>query len=96
MTSVASELRKKNLELLGKHEFDILIIGAGIIGAGIAWDAALRGLKVAIIDKEDFGAGTSDGSSKLVHAGIRYLSYGEFNLVRHALGYFHKHMSLHK
>ncbi|NHJ31711.1 MAG: glycerol-3-phosphate dehydrogenase/oxidase, partial [Asgard group archaeon] len=78
------EQRKKNLELLAKHEFDILIVGAGITGAGIAWDAALRGLKVAIIDKEDFGAGTSSGSSKLVHAGIRYLAYGEFSLVRHA------------
>jgi len=84
MTSIAIEQRKKDLELLAKHEFDILIVGAGITGAGIAWDAAMRGLKVAIIDKEDFGAGTSSGSSKLVHAGIRYLAYGEFNLVKHA------------
>lgn len=84
MTSIAIEQRKKDLELLAKHEFDILIVGAGITGASIAWDAAMRGLKVAIIDKEDFGAGTSSGSSKLVHAGIRYLAYGEFKLVGHA------------
>ncbi|TET29239.1 MAG: glycerol-3-phosphate dehydrogenase/oxidase [Candidatus Heimdallarchaeota archaeon] len=84
MTSITIEQRKKDLELLAKHEFDILIVGAGITGAGIAWDAAMRGLKVAIIDKEDFGAGTSSGSSKLVHAGIRYLANGDFNLVSHA------------
>ena len=46
MTSIAIEQRKKDLELLAKHEFDILIVGAGITGAGIAWDAAMRGLKV--------------------------------------------------
>ncbi|MBK5112775.1 MAG: glycerol-3-phosphate dehydrogenase/oxidase [Candidatus Heimdallarchaeota archaeon] len=84
MTSIAIEQRNKELELLAKHEFDILIVGAGITGAGIAWDAAMRGLKVAIIDKEDFGAGTSSGSSKLVHAGMRYLAYLEFNLVKRA------------
>lgn len=78
------ETRKKNLALLAKEHYDVLIIGAGITGAGIAWDATLRGLKVAIVDKEDFGAGTSSGSSKLAHAGIRYLAYGEFSLVRHA------------
>lgn len=82
MTSIAIEQRKKDLELLAKHEFDILIVGAGITGASIAWDAAMRGLKVAIIDKEDFGAGTSSGSSKLVHAGMRYLAYLEFKLVK--------------
>ncbi|MHA1463151.1 MAG: FAD-dependent oxidoreductase, partial [Candidatus Heimdallarchaeota archaeon] len=83
MTSI-QETRKKNLALLAKEHYDVLIIGAGITGASIAWDAALRGLKVAIVDKEDFGAGTSSGSSKLAHAGIRYLAYGEFSLVRHA------------
>lgn len=80
----ALQVRKERLDSLASVEFDVLIIGGGITGAGVAWDAALRGLKVAIIDKEDFGAGTSSGSSKLVHAGIRYLAYGEFSLVRHA------------
>ena len=84
MSSEILRQRSNKLEELEKEHFDVLIIGAGITGAGIAWDAALRGLKVAIIDKEDFGAGTSSGSSKLVHAGIRYLAYGEFSLVRHA------------
>ncbi|HUT80431.1 MAG TPA: glycerol-3-phosphate dehydrogenase/oxidase [Candidatus Bathyarchaeia archaeon] len=84
MTTSALETRKNKLAKLKEDEFDILIVGAGITGAGIAWDAALRGLKVAIIDKKDFGAGTSSGSSKLVHAGIRYLAYGEFSLVKHA------------
>ncbi len=83
MTGI-QETRKENLALLANEHFDVLIIGAGITGAGIAWDAALRGLKVVIVDKEDFGAGTSSGSSKLAHAGIRYLAYGEFSLVRHA------------
>lgn len=84
MSSHVLEARKKTLQTLSKEKFDVLIIGAGITGAATAWDAAQRGLKVAIIDKEDFGAGTSSGSSKLVHAGIRYLAYGEFSLVRHA------------
>ncbi|MBN1331073.1 MAG: glycerol-3-phosphate dehydrogenase/oxidase [Candidatus Heimdallarchaeota archaeon] len=84
MSTLALENRKKKILQLKSEEYDVLVVGAGITGAGIAWDASLRGLKVAIIDKEDFGAGTSSGSSKLVHAGIRYLAYGEFSLVRHA------------
>jgi len=84
MSSSVLDTRRKTLDVLQSEEFDVLIVGAGITGAAIAWDAALRGLKVAIIDKEDFGAGTSSGSSKLAHAGIRYLAYGEFSLVKHA------------
>ncbi|MBD3189748.1 MAG: FAD-dependent oxidoreductase [Candidatus Heimdallarchaeota archaeon] len=80
----AIKTRNDLLAELRTETFDVLIIGAGITGAGIAWDAALRGLKTAIIDKNDFGYGTSSGSSKLVHAGIRYLAYGEFRLVRNA------------
>lgn len=80
----AIKQRKELLTKLRTEPFDVLVIGAGITGAGIAWDAALRGLKIAIIDKNDFGYGTSSGSSKLVHAGIRYLAYGEFKLVRNA------------
>ena len=62
----------------------ILVIGGGITGAGIARDAALRGLSVALVEKNDFGSGTSSGSSKLVHAGIRYIGQKEFRLVREA------------
>ncbi|MBI4510079.1 MAG: glycerol-3-phosphate dehydrogenase [Deltaproteobacteria bacterium] len=61
--------------------FDIVICGGGITGAGIARDAAHRGLRVALIDKEDFGSGTSCRSSKLVHGGLRYLKQGELKLV---------------
>jgi glycerol-3-phosphate dehydrogenase len=69
---------------MSEKTYDLLIIGGGITGAGIARDAALRGLSVALVEKNDFGYGTSSGSSKLVHAGIRYLSQKEFRLVREA------------
>ncbi|HVE93839.1 MAG TPA: glycerol-3-phosphate dehydrogenase/oxidase [Acidimicrobiales bacterium] len=64
-----------------EEEFDVLIIGAGITGAGAAFDAAARGLKVALVDKGDIAAGTSSKSSKLVHGGLRYLQQKEFRLV---------------
>jgi glycerol-3-phosphate dehydrogenase len=67
---------------LEKTEFDLVVVGAGITGAFLAHDAALRGLKVAIIDKSDFGAATSSASSKLLHGGIRYLQQGRLNKVR--------------
>ncbi len=65
--------------------FDLLVIGGGIYGAWIAYDAALRGLRVALVEREDWGAGTSSASSKLIHGGLRYLEYGRFGLVRKAL-----------
>jgi len=61
--------------------YDIAIVGGGITGAGIARDAALRGLRVALFEKSDFGAGTSSKSSKLIHGGLRYLEQGEIGLV---------------
>ena len=64
---------------------DILVIGGGISGATVAWDAALRGFKVALVDKGDFSCGTSSASSKLVHGGLRYLQNGEIRLVRESL-----------
>lgn len=65
--------------------WDVVIIGGGINGAGIARDAALRGLKVLLLEKNDFGSGTSSWSSRLIHGGLRYLEYGEIPLVYESL-----------
>jgi glycerol-3-phosphate dehydrogenase len=65
--------------------YDVIIIGAGINGAGIARDAALRGLKTCVIDQQDAGAGTSRWSSRLIHGGLRYLEHGELGLVHESL-----------
>src|ERR687892_2319849 len=69
------------LDELSSRTFDVLIIGGGITGAGIARDAAMRGLSVALIDKGDFASGTSSRSSRLVHGGVRYLEHGHLRLV---------------
>ena len=65
--------------------FDLIVIGAGINGAGIARDAAMRGLKVLLLDKGDIGGGTSSASTRLIHGGLRYLEHREFGLVRESL-----------
>lgn len=70
---------------IGNQRFDVIIIGAGINGAGIARDAAMRGLKVLLLDKGDIAAGTSSWSTRLIHGGLRYLEYGEISLVRESL-----------
>jgi glycerol-3-phosphate dehydrogenase len=67
---------------MAARELDVLVIGGGITGAGVARDAALRGWRVALVEQTDFGAGTSSRSSKIVHGGVRYLEYGQFALVR--------------
>ncbi|MBM3200704.1 FAD-dependent oxidoreductase, partial [Candidatus Woesearchaeota archaeon] len=67
---------------MSKTEYDVLIIGGGINGAAIAHDAALRGLKVALVEKKDFGWGTTSATSKLAHGGLRYLKNFELGLVR--------------
>src|ERR1051326_3386277 len=67
------------------QKFDLVVVGAGINGAGIARDAALRGLKVLLVDKGDIGGGTSAGSTRLIHGGVRYLEHFEFGLVRGSL-----------
>jgi glycerol-3-phosphate dehydrogenase len=67
---------------MATQPLDVLVIGGGITGAGIARDAALRGWRVALVEKEDFGFGTSSRSSKIIHGGVRYLEYGHFLLVR--------------
>ena len=66
-------------------EFDVIVIGTGINGAGIARDAAMRGLKVLLVDKSDIGSGTSSASTRLIHGGLRYLEHFEFGLVRESL-----------
>src|SRR5271156_4052431 len=76
---------KRNVESLAGPVFDLVIIGGGITGAGVALDAALRGLRVALIDKGDFASGTSSISSKMVHGGLRYLEHGDIHLVYEAL-----------
>ena len=64
---------------------DVLVVGGGITGAGIARDAALRGFRTAVVDKGDFASGTSSHSSRLIHGGLRYLEQYEFRLVSEAL-----------
>src|SRR5882724_13250311 len=76
---------RRNVNTLSAGPFDLLILGGGITGAGVALDASLRGLRVALIDKGDFASGTSSLSSKLVHGGLRYLEHGDFRLVYEAL-----------
>jgi glycerol-3-phosphate dehydrogenase len=75
----------RSLDALTAGPFDVLILGGGITGAGVALDAVLRGFRVALIDKGDFVSGTSSASSKLVHGGLRYLEHGHFPLVYEAL-----------
>jgi len=72
---------KRDSAALATGRFDLLVIGGGIVGAGIARDASLRGLRVALIDKADFASGTSSRSSKLIHGGLRYLEQLNFRLV---------------
>lgn len=70
---------------LGCEQFDVIVIGGGVVGAGAALDAATRGLKVALVEARDFASGTSSRSSKMFHGGLRYLEQLEFGLVREAL-----------
>ncbi len=76
---------QRDIHKLSTDQFDILIIGGGISGAAIAWDAALRGYKTALIEKKDFGHGTSAATSKLIHGGLRYLAQYDFPVVRESL-----------
>jgi glycerol-3-phosphate dehydrogenase len=73
---------KRDLAALNASPFDILIVGAGAFGAAAAWDATLRGLKVAVIDQDDFGAGASAECFKMVHGGIRYLQHADVRRLR--------------
>ena len=84
-SSLNPEQRKEDLARLSKEDFDILVIGGGINGVGVALDAVTRGLKVALVESGDFASGTSSKSSKLIHGGLRYLEQYDFKLVREAL-----------
>ncbi|MCV7181489.1 glycerol-3-phosphate dehydrogenase/oxidase [Mycolicibacterium murale] len=77
--------RRRAWERLGAEQFDVVVIGGGVVGAGAALDAATRGLKVALVEARDFASGTSSRSSKMFHGGLRYLEQLEFGLVREAL-----------
>lgn len=82
---LSSRTRASNLEQMRREVFDLAVIGGGITGAGVALDAALRGLTVALVEKRDFASGTSSRSSKLIHGGLRYLEQFHFGLVRESL-----------
>jgi glycerol-3-phosphate dehydrogenase len=83
--ALSPERRRADLIRLRQETFDILVIGGGVTGAGIALDAATRGLTVALVEQRDYAAGTSSRSSKLIHGGLRYLEQMNFSLVREAL-----------
>ncbi len=76
---------QRMLDALQGESFDLLVLGGGITGAGVALDATLRGLRVALIDRGDFASGTSSVSTKLIHGGLRYLEHAQFRLVYEAL-----------
>ena len=84
-TALAPDFRVEALRRLADEQFDVLVIGAGVVGAGAALDAASRGLSVALVEARDFASGTSSRSSKLVHGGLRYLKQLNFHLVFEAL-----------
>jgi glycerol-3-phosphate dehydrogenase len=84
--------RGEQLRRLREEEFDLVVVGGGCVGAGVAWEAATRGLKVALVERGDFASGTSGRSTKLIHGGIRYLEaavwgldWEMFTLVQEAL-----------
>jgi glycerol-3-phosphate dehydrogenase len=83
--ALSPETRRQALERMAREEFDLAIIGGGVVGCGAALDAASRGLSVALVEARDLASGTSSRSSKLIHGGLRYLEQLEFGLVREAL-----------
>ncbi len=76
---------QRNLAALANLEYDLLIIGGGIYGATTAWDASLRGLRVALLEKDDFASATSGNSLKIVHGGLRYLQHADFKRMRESI-----------
>jgi len=84
-STLGPQQRAAAWERLGAEQFDVVVIGGGVVGSGCALDAATRGLKVALVEARDFASGTSSRSSKMFHGGLRYLEQLEFGLVREAL-----------
>src|SRR5215217_4492823 len=85
MQFLSHQQRNTYLRQMAEQGVDILVVGGGITGAGVALDAAARGYRVGLVEKADFSSGTSSKSTKLVHGGIRYLSQFDFSLVRESL-----------
>jgi glycerol-3-phosphate dehydrogenase len=79
-----STQRPRAVQALTQETLDVLVIGGGIVGSGVARDAALRGLKTGLVERHDFAFGTSSRSSRLLHGGLRYLAQGRVGLVREA------------
>src|SRR6201995_5353562 len=81
--------RRRSLAVLSGHgptdELDVLVVGGGVVGAGVALDAVTRGLTTGLLEQRDLASGTSSRSSKLIHGGLRYLEMFDFGLVREAL-----------
>jgi len=80
----SADQRDRVLTFLTEAPLDVLVIGGGIVGAGVARDAALRGLRTGLVEQHDFAFGTSGRSSRLLHGGLRYLAQGRLRLVREA------------
>src|SRR5438874_13400219 len=78
--------RRQSLRQLAGSPFDLIVIGGGITGCGIAREAALRGLRAVLFERDDFASGTSSRSSRLIHGGVRYLEHGHLKLVFEASG----------
>jgi glycerol-3-phosphate dehydrogenase len=85
MTAAPLERRRRDLAALAEKPLDVLVVGGGIVGSGAALDAATRGLRVGLVERDDLAVGTSSRSSRLIHGGLRYLEQYRFGLVREAL-----------
>src|SRR4051794_37382659 len=84
MSEIVIEKRAQTLRELQEQPLDLLVVGGGIVGSGVARDAAMRGLRVGLVERADFASGTSSRSSRLLHGGMRYLAQGRVGLVREA------------
>ncbi|MDQ1586777.1 MAG: glycerol-3-phosphate dehydrogenase, partial [Actinomycetota bacterium] len=83
--ALGNDERDAALAAMAAQEYQVLVVGGGVVGAGVALDAATRGLSVGLVEARDFASGTSSRSSKLIHGGLRYLEQLNFALVREAL-----------